>query len=159
MSPTPSKGAAHTALRARLEEELSVLESMVAAARDEATSDESRPENKYDTRAIEASYLAAGQGERLATLRQMVGWAQGLQGEPHTRAQVGALVHVATEAGDRWVVLAPASGPTVDVDAVQVATVSTRSPLGRALTGASPDDSVEVHGPKGTYEAEIMDVR
>jgi len=159
MSPAPSKTAAHRALRARLEDELSVLESMVAAARDEATSAESRPENKYDTRAIEASYLAAGQGERLATLRQMVGWAQGLQGEPHTRAQVGALVHVATEAGDRWVVLAPSGGPTIDVDAIEVATVSTRSPLGRALTGASVDDAVEVHGPRGSYEAEVLNVR
>jgi transcription elongation GreA/GreB family factor len=158
MSHPPAKPAVHGALKARLEEELAVLEAMVAAARDEATSAESRPENKYDTRAVEASYLAAGQGQRLATLRQLVAWARGLQGEPQRRAQVGALVRVATDAGERWVVLAPSGGPTVTVSGVAVATVSTRSPLGRALLGCADDDAIEVDGPSGPYEAEVVEV-
>ena len=101
------KHKVHDALRATLEAELSILDAMVTAARDEATSAESRPENKYDTRALEASYLAAGQGERLATLRQLVAWARGLDAAPQSAALPGALLHIQTDAGTRWLVLAP----------------------------------------------------
>lgn len=155
----PGKRAVHDALRSRLEQELKVLEAMVASARDEATSAESRPENKYDTRALEASYLAAGQGERLGTLRQLVAWARGLDGSAQERAGLGALLKIETQTGERWVVLAPAGAPTVSVDGVEVATVSTKSPLGRALVGAVEEDGVEVDGPRGSYEAEVLVVR
>ncbi len=50
----PPKPSVYAAFQDSLSHELAVLESMTAAARDEATSAESRPENKYDTRALEA---------------------------------------------------------------------------------------------------------
>ena len=150
------KHKVHDALRATLEAELSILDAMVTAAREEATSAESRPENKYDTRALEASYLAAGQGERLATLRQLVAWARGLDAAPQSAALPGALLHIQTDAGTRWLVLAPTGGPTVQVDGHGISMVSTRSPLGQALAGSERDDAVEVDGPSGTYEAEVL---
>ena len=70
-------------VRTTLRAQLAALETMVGASRDEATNAESRPENKYDTRALEASYLAAGQGARLADLKQLVGWIEALSGDPH----------------------------------------------------------------------------
>ncbi len=154
----PPKPSVYAAFQDSLSHELAVLESMTAAARDEATSAESRPENKYDTRALEASYLAAGQGVRLADLRQLVAWVRGLECETQERVEVGALVQVATDE-TRWVLIGPGGGPTVDVNGVAVALVSTRSPLGKALAGSEAGDAVEVEGPRGPYEAEVLAVR
>ena len=49
----------------RLRAQLSLQTGAAALARDEAISEESRPENKYDTHSQEAAYLAEGQA-RLA---------------------------------------------------------------------------------------------
>ena len=44
-------------VREAVRTDVDAMERMVTMSRDEATSDESRPENKYDTRALEASYV------------------------------------------------------------------------------------------------------
>ncbi len=50
------------AFRTVLTEELSAVERVAAMARDEVSSEETKQEGKYDTRATEASYLARGRG-------------------------------------------------------------------------------------------------
>lgn len=57
-------------LRAVLEAELEVLVRSATAAKDAATHAENKPENKYDTRGLEASYLAGAQEGRAAELRR-----------------------------------------------------------------------------------------
>ncbi len=51
---------------ARLTEELEVCFRAVQASRAEATHEQSKAENKYDTRGLEASYLARGQSKQAA---------------------------------------------------------------------------------------------
>ena len=49
------------------------LETYIRAAKfshAEATAEENRAENKYDTRGLEASYLAAGQANKVAEIEQ-----------------------------------------------------------------------------------------
>jgi transcription elongation GreA/GreB family factor len=131
------------ALVALLSDELAVLLQVTAAARDEATSPESRAENKYDTRATEASYLAAGQGERLVTLRHLLAWAE---------SGTGALVQVDPPA---WFLLAPdGGGRVVRVSGVEVRVVTPGSPVGEALAAAAPGDVVRI----GPREVEVVAV-
>src|SRR5215470_10105539 len=49
---------------ARLSENLEVLERAARASHTEATHESSRAENKYDTRGLEAAYLAGGQARQ-----------------------------------------------------------------------------------------------
>src|ERR1700690_3421923 len=57
---------------ARLTEELAVYFRAAQASRAEATHEQSRAENKYDTRGLEASYLARGQSKQAAEIQDAI---------------------------------------------------------------------------------------
>lgn len=146
----PDKARVIGRVRAALAATLADLGRMTAMARDEATSAESRPENQYDTRALEASYLAAGQGERLEALRRLAGWADQLGDEPMDAVGLGALAGLDAPGRRRqWTLFAPRGGLTVRVDGEEIQLVSVSSPLGAALVGLEAGDSEEVDGPAG----------
>ena len=71
---TPDKDRIVAALLEQVQAELDGMEAVAEAARDEATSSETKAEGKYDTRATEASYLARGQAWRIVSLRKQVAW-------------------------------------------------------------------------------------
>ena len=48
-----------------LEKDLEVLREAEKSTREAATHEESKPENEYDTRGLEASYLAGAQSKRI----------------------------------------------------------------------------------------------
>src|SRR5436189_5987421 len=48
----------------RLHEDLEALQNAARASHAEATHESSKPENKYDTRGLEAAYLAGGQARQ-----------------------------------------------------------------------------------------------
>src|ERR1700741_1941186 len=52
----------------QLEEELGRALAAAKASHEAATAEENRPENQYDTRALEASFLARGQAARISEL-------------------------------------------------------------------------------------------
>ena len=150
-----------TGLREGLAQPIRALERMVDASRDEATSAESKAENKYDTRATEASYLAAGQGRRLADLRQLAAWVETLSDTAPHRVALGSVVHVRFEDDtERHLLLAPQGGIEIDVDRpdgpLRIGLVGVTSPMGRALLGAMADDAVEVPAPAGDREVEVL---
>jgi len=152
------KPEALEALRAKVGEELAVLERITADARDEATNPESRPENKYDTRALEASYLAAGQGERLLEVRQLLAWLS-VEPPPCRTGQPGALVEAAIDDTVRWLFLGPRGGPTVTVRGHELSLISIASPLGRALQGLAEGDDAEVERPRGSVSIEVLSLQ
>lgn len=140
-------------LRAALRAELAAVAWAAGMARDEATSAESRPENQYDTHALQASYLAAGQGERLAAARALAGWAEQVVARPHDRVELGAVAELDGPGGRRWVLFAPRGGHALDVDGVAVTLISVTSPLGEVLEGLGAGDDAELDGPGGAPQA------
>ena len=68
------------------------------SAHAEATHEQSKAENKYDTRALEASYLAGGQSLQAAEIEQSIRQFESLEvrefEEAGTRLDVGALVRL-----------------------------------------------------------------
>jgi transcription elongation GreA/GreB family factor len=143
-SPT-SKVRLKEQLVQALTADLAVRERAYRAAHDAATHQEAKPENDKDTRALESSYLARGEALRLEELRAALAEVQAMpanafEGGP---ARLGALV-VTEEGGTRVTFfLAPhGGGARLDEGAVQV--VTPKSPLGRALLGASIGDECEV---------------
>lgn len=158
--PLPDKQLVLRAFHESLAQRLDAIATITAAARDEATSAESRPENKYDTRALEASYLAAGQGERLRSLKLLVAWFEAIRPTPATRVGVGSLLRLAPEEGEeRTVLLAPEGGEQVSVDGSLVELIGVRSPLGRALLGLEEDEEAEIETPRGPRTWEIVLLR
>jgi hypothetical protein len=78
-----------------LRDHLSSLDSAAAESKQAATDPDSRAEGKYDTRALEASYLAGAQAEQVDKLRQSVTSLEGFTPRPYDLTEPvgpGALV-------------------------------------------------------------------
>ena len=59
-------------IRKSLEKDLEVLKEAERATREAATHEESKPENEYDTRGLEASYLAGAQSKRITETEELL---------------------------------------------------------------------------------------
>lgn len=153
----PDKEAIVVALRATVQQDLDAMAALTQHTREEATGAESRAEGKYDTRATEASYLASGQGRRLAALKHLAAWLVALDPSVSSVAVgLGALVGLERDGQRSWVLIAPEGGHRVTVGAIEVRTISGRSPLGQALAGLQEGDGAEVETPRGPQELEIV---
>jgi hypothetical protein len=152
-----------TALRARLEQDLAVATEAQRRTQSGATHEEAKPENDKDTRALESSYLARGQAQRVVELTSDVATAGALELRkfgPESPIAVSALVGL--DDGDKRSLffLCPVGGGlTLDVDGVSVRVLTPASPMGRALLGQTLGGDVEVRTPQGSkaYSIESVD--
>lgn len=142
------KSRLRAAILGQLAADLDLQTRAAHLARDEAISEESRPENKYDTHAQEAAYLAEGQARQAAELRDSCASYQALEFPPTAdTVQVGSLVQLAAGARKIDYFLGPrAGGLEVDVDGRRVTVVTPASPLGRQLLGARVGATVTLPG-------------
>ena len=141
---------------AKLEETLIRLADAARVSAADATDEHNRAENKYDTRATEASYLAAGQGRKaLETVQAREAFAalelrDLAPGEP---IAPGALVETEEAGGHAWYFLGPSAGGTeVEHDGQEVLVITPSSPLGRELTGKRAGDRL----PNGTKVSTVL---
>lgn len=146
-------------LNAVLSHELEAVERISSVTREEVTSDETRSEGKYDTRATEASYLARGQAWRIAELRQLASWCAQLSDTPPSteRACLGSLILVEAETSAMYF-LAPAGGTALTIEGRTVRLVSPQSPLGQALIGMEIDEETQFNSPSGLQSLVLLSV-
>lgn len=152
------KGAVLRALAGAVREQCAAVERVAALARDEASSEETKSEGKYDTRATEASYLARGQAERVDDLRRARSWFEGASPAPSPCVDVGALVELRMRGRDDLVYVAPFAAVPVELHGRTVRVLAAQSPLAKVLVGAVAGDEVEVEGPQGTFDAAVLRV-
>ncbi len=124
---------------AALAAELAGYERSARAAHAEATDEQSKAENKYDTRGLEASYLAQGQSRQAAEIVQAMQQYESLPVAPlkaDEPIKVGALVEL-TRGSERTVYfIGPRAGGTeVECDGETVLVVSPQSPIGLQIVG------------------------
>lgn len=153
------KAKVQAALLAALRQELEAAMSAARAATAAATDPDSKAENKYDTRTLEASYIARGQALRVAELQAAVETfaAMGVREFSATQAiAVGALIGVKSGDEISHYFMAPVAGGTeVNIDGAEVMIITHSSPLGQRLNGRKAGESVTLHtGAK----AEVMSV-
>lgn len=151
------------ALLGQLEQTLAALKAAHADAVAGATHAEAKPENDKDTRALEQSYLARGQAQRVEQLTSglLLVHAMSTASWPDDAPiAVGALVELEDDEDETrqsyW--LCPAGGGSrLSKEAVSV--ITPNSPVGEALIGKRAGDDVEVmlRGRKRT--ASIRSVR
>ncbi len=130
---------------ARLQTELELLTTAALATHAEATDEENKAEDKYDTRGLEASYLAHGQSKAAEETALALTQFQALAlrdfgpGEP---ISLGALV--ALEGSARYFMGPRAGGTEIELNGTTVLVITPQSPLGRQLLGRKQGDTVEL---------------
>lgn len=116
------------------------------AAQAAATDPQNKAENKYDTRGLEASYLARGQALQIAEIefaRQQYGAFSPRDFAAGDPVGLGALVTVEDRGGRETYFYGPAAGGAeIDVDGAEVIVVTARSPLALALLGRRAGDTL-----------------
>lgn len=144
--------------RARVE--LAGLEESAKSNRDFATDPEFKAESKYDTRGLEASYLASAEAKRVEELKleiQILEEVDVDQSKKLGEISIGALVELEHGNQKRKYFLIPTAGGTiVKVDDEAVLVVSVFSPIGDALLGLKSGDDFEVETPKETRNYQIL---
>ena len=116
------------------------LETYIRAAKfshAEATAEENRAENKYDTRGLEASYLAAGQANKVVELEAAIGSFEELKNLPALDSvEIGALVELDQERTTEFYFIGPTAGGTdIEMDGTEILVITPESPLGSQLEG------------------------
>jgi len=122
---------------AKLLNELEVYFRAAQASRAEASHEQSKPENKYDTRGLEASYLARGQSRQAAELETAIAEFEKLDPRAFAAGEaidIGALVELETDGERAYYLIGPRAGGTEVVqDKKEVCVITPQSPLGTQL--------------------------
>lgn len=133
----------------QLQRELETLLNASNQAHESATHSESKAENKYDTRGLEAAYLAHGLSVRAQELQQSV--ALYSQWQPpsfdmDTPIALGALITLEDDCGEQKRLLLAEQGGGLKgrVDGGDVRVVTPKAPLGKALLGREWGDDIEL---------------
>ena len=142
-----NKTAVLEKITAQLTAELELLTQAALATHAEATDDENKSEDKYDTRGLEASYLAIGQSKQAVETALALQQFQSLTlrdfvvDEP---VSLGALV-VLEGKGKNYYFIGPRAGGTeVRHDDREILVITPQSPLGRQLVGKKQGDTVQL---------------
>jgi transcription elongation GreA/GreB family factor len=129
--------------------DLATLTAAARRAHSAATHEECIPDNKYDTTALEASYVAQGQANRAASIRRALERYRALtlrDFDEDTPIRLTALVTLESDEGRRMQVFVgpEAGGMKVGQGETACIVITPESPLGRALLGKVCDDEIEV---------------
>ncbi|PWI32341.1 transcription elongation factor [Vibrio albus] len=137
--------------------------SATQRAVDAATDEETVPEHKYDTLALEASYLAHGQAVRVQECEEDIRQYQALpikDFEENSKISLGALVKLIDEDDkEKYFFLGPcAGGVTFVFDSKDITIVTPKAPLGKAMLGKQIGDEIGFSiGSKAVcYEVDVI---
>jgi transcription elongation GreA/GreB family factor len=139
-----NKSAVLSAILKSLEEELEMLTRGARASFAAATDPDSKAENKYDTRTLEASYVARGQAQRVAEVQQAVHLYQALaqDSRENDTVRLGSLVTLDSE--NHYFVGPAAGGTEVVVDGQEILVITPASPLGAILMTKKPGETARL---------------
>lgn len=133
---------------AELTAQLERYAGAASTARAEAIDEENQAEDKYDTRGLEASYLAAGQSRQMAETAaalQKFGTLTATRVPAGAPVDVGALVELKTRRASSVYFIGPCAGGTEVVHEKQTVLVLTpQSPLGAQLMGRRQGERMKI---------------
>ncbi len=147
----------------KLEVDLKLLQEAARATYDAATNEESKPENEYDTRALEASYLAGAQAKRVGELEELLFVFKNIEIKSFKNSDSilsTALVEIESDEKRSFVFLmSKGGGIQLSIGTMPVQIITPHSPLGEALLGLKVGDVAVVEGAKKILEYEVISVQ
>ena len=134
-----SKGQLLKRIIAALTGSLTVLEKAARASHEEATHESSRAESKYDTRGLEAAYLAGGQARQTKDILDAIALYDSLMLKKFTTGEpidLTALVELEADRTRSWFFIGPKSGGLeIEHQGREIMVITPQSPLGQSLMG------------------------
>jgi transcription elongation GreA/GreB family factor len=122
-----------------LRESLAILDKAARASRDEATHESSKAESKYDTRGLEAAYLADGQARQAKETMASVNLYESLTTRdfaPDEPVDLTALVELDADGTRSLYFIGPKNGGLeIKHQRKEITVITPTSPLGRSLMG------------------------
>jgi len=129
---------------ASLEENLALLDKAARASHAEATHESSKAENKYDTRGLEAAYLAGGQARQAREILDSIKVYQSLQirdFDPNDPIDLTAVVELDAGGSRSTYFIGPKSGGLeLQYQGNEIVVITPQSPLGQNLVGKTAGD-------------------
>ena len=149
-------------IAAKLVEELEVYFRAAQFSRAEATHEQSKAESKYDTRGLEASYLAHGQSKQAAELEAAIVEFEKLAAGKlavNGSIDIGSLVELETGGESSFYFVGPRAGGTEVIhDRKEILVITPQSPLGEQLVGKKAGDTPQLKFGGETRAAKIVKV-
>lgn len=146
-----------------LKEELEALIAAAKATHEAATHEESKPENEYDTRGLEASYLAGAQAKRVSEIREVLSQFQTLEFKDFSAidpVQSTALVDVVNNGKKNTFLIMPkGGGVTLRHEGLVIQIVTPHSLLGESILGAKAGDEIEYEVGSRVHICKIIDIK
>ena len=146
----------------QLESELVLIAEAAQNTYEIATHEENKPENEYDTRGLEASYLAGAQAERVSEMKNTIVLLKSLKTKEFKETDAiafSALVEIESEGKVQTMFVLPSGGGLkIQYTHVLIQTVTPESPLGEALIGLFVGDVAAIDVGKKQKEYEILSI-
>ena len=142
-----------------LRRELVEVENAAKSTKDLVTADDLKSEGKYDTRAIEASYLASAQLKRVEEIKTDIQMLEEIELVKSHKIQMGSLVLLEYNGAKRYYFLTSTSGGTIlTIDGNSILVISVFSPLGNEALGLQRGESFEIETPKEMRTYKIIEL-
>ena len=142
--------------------DLDILFSAAKTAHEAATHAENAPDNKYDTLALEASYVAQGQANRAQDIRKSIEIYKQLPSQAGADDTIRLTSLVTLSAADgvvKLVFMGPVEGGLkIEHEGAEIVVITPGSPMFRELLGKSIGDAVEIEAGTNRTEYEIVEV-
>ena len=146
----------------RLNQDLALFLNAAKTAHEAAIDEENQPDNKYDTTALEASYVAQGQANRAQDLRRSIETYRQLSPPSDSNTiRLASLITIEDESGcQKKVFIGPMEGGLrITTGSGDVMVITPASPLGKALIGRTVGDSVQIKTGTTQTGFQIIDIK
>jgi len=147
---------------AKLTSELEGYFRAAQSAHAEATHEQNKAENKYDTRGLEAAYLARGQSRQAKETEVAIAAFEKLEARAFHKGEaidLGALVELESRGERTTYFIGPKAGGTEIIhDGVEILVITPQSPLGEKLQGKQQGDRLQLTIAGGRDQYRVLSV-
>ncbi len=144
----------------RAQKKLEVAQLSYQTSKELTNSEEMKSDDKYDTRAIEAGYLASAQKQRVDELEKDIELLESIEFHGGKEISIGSLVLMEFNQKEQWYFLSSAlGGELLTIEGKVILVLSAFSPLGQEMINLSEGESFELETPKELRVYKIKNVQ